>query len=285
MLISINIYWGLTQVLMKFSLDFMDYRSYVMLRYTSAAIVYFVLFSKKITRINKKTILHGSILGGLLFIQTLLNTYALKYTTAANSIFISQISIIVVPLFYLIAFKKKPNFQFVISSIFIFIGLYIFSNFLKDGFNYGDLISLVSMFILSIIIILGDKFIKNDVGIELGIIQILSAATFSLVIGTNHLSNITINLSSVLIIFLTGVIGTGVANTLRILSQKHIDPSYLILISVLHPVFTLVGSASIPNSQGLVTPVHLHQIIGTLVIVAGLLFFFYFERKQKLKRI
>lgn len=279
-LIIVNMYWGLTQILMKHSLNYMGFSVYVMMRYLSAASIYILIFNKRILKLRRRTLCRGALLGSLLFLQTLSNTFALYYTSASNAVFISQLSIVLVPTYYLIVYREKPKRHFVISALCVLSGLIVFSRFFVNGLNVGDGISCISMLLLCAQILIGDVFLKEEASFDLAIVQILVAAVLSTLVGVGDIQSIVWNAYSIMIIILTGVIGTGLANTLRMLAQKRINPSYLMLISVLHPLFTLVGSACIPNHRGVVESVSMYQLAGSIVIVSGLIYFFIEDRKS-----
>ena len=61
---AVMVYWGVTTVLMKHALIYMSSTTYIMLRFTSAAVLVLILFGKKLYKQRSKRLLwHGMVLG------------------------------------------------------------------------------------------------------------------------------------------------------------------------------------------------------------------------------
>lgn len=61
---TVMIYWGVTTVLMKHALAYMSSTTYIMLRFTSAAVLVLLIFGRKLYQQKSKILLwHGLILG------------------------------------------------------------------------------------------------------------------------------------------------------------------------------------------------------------------------------
>ena len=106
---TVMIYWGVTTVLMKHALAYMSSTTYIMLRFTSAAVLVLLIFGRKLYQQKSKILLlHGLILGLLQIIPMECTTFAMYFTSASNSVFIGQLSFIIVPLMECIMKKNLP---------------------------------------------------------------------------------------------------------------------------------------------------------------------------------
>lgn len=280
-LIFANVYWGITQVLMKHVLLYMPAETYVMLRYGSAAIIVSLIMSKRIKTIQKETWLKGSLLGVLLALQTGLNTFGLHFTSTSNSVFIAQLSIVIIPLYYLVIYHIKPNKFYYVAVACVIVGLFIFADVIHGSLNIGDFITFISMFFTCGQLVLGASFTKKEDLKNLAVVQMIAAGLSSAIFGMPHIQEVIWCKESITIIILTGVIGSGIANTMRLFAQKAVEPTAVSLINIIHPIFAMIGAALIPNALGETEVIQSYKIIGTIIIVVGLLYYFYHEYQLK----
>lgn len=273
-LIGVNVYWGLTQVLIKHALLYMSSGTYTALRFGTAALVLVAICLVRRERIDRRTLLHGVVLGTLVAGQTLLNSFALYFTSTANSVFIAQLSIVVVPLYYLIRNRKAPSRAYLVAVVSMVVGLMIFANVFKGSFNLGDMVVVLSMLTICGQIIYGARVTAHDDLFQLAVVQMVSAAAVSIVAALPQ-GGFTVAWTpeSVAIILLTGVIGSGVCNSLRLVAQKHLAPIVISFINILHPIFAMVGAAVIPNALGEVEPIIGYKVVGAAIMIAGMVFY------------
>ncbi|TDW08053.1 putative membrane protein [Breznakia blatticola] len=284
-LFLVNAYWGYTTVLMKNVLQYMSSNAYILLRFTSAALFLCIIYYKKIRTINYKTWIRGLLLGVTIALPMLLSVYGLNFTSASNSVFIGQLSFIIVPMFVMIYHRTKPSIYFIITTVLLLLGLIIFSDAINSGFNSGDFITFIGMFINCITILLTSHFMKNEDALELGIAQIIGAAVVSILFGLHDLPKVEWCNESILIIILTGIIGSGVAFTMRTHSQKYLSPILISVMSVVTPIFGLIGASQIPNLQNQVEIITSPKIFGSVMLIIALLYYTTNELKPKKRKM
>lgn len=280
-LIIMNLYWGLTQVLMKHILQYMGAATYVFLRFGSAFIVMLIFYLIMRKKVDTTSFKHGLILGIFLGFQTLLNTYSLYFTSTSNSVFIGQLTIIAVPSYYFIKQRKLPDKHFLLVTFIMICGLMIFSNVFNNGFNKGDIITFGSMLLLSVQLIIGAKWTRSNDILSMAIAQMLSSSLVAGVFAINGINNVVWCSNSIMIIVLTGIIGSGIMNTLRLLSQAKISVVSMSLINILHPIFSMIGAAIIPNIHGEVEVIYGYKVIGAIIMISGLLYYLYTNNRRR----
>lgn len=268
----VNVYWGITTILMKHALLYMNSSTYVGLRMLIGA-VFIVLFSKKI-KLDIKTIIYGVILGLLLVLNMEILVLGLNYTSATNSVFISQLTLVVVPLMYCLIYKQKPAKNLVITIVIMLAGLAILSNTYNNGFNAGDLLTLISVICNSIGIILASSFTKECSTNDLSFVRLVFAGMVCFIISLFTKFSISVNLYSMMILFLTGFIGTGLAYTMQLESQKNLTPLTVSIIGILNPIFGMIGAAIIADTNGVVETMSANKIIGAIIIIMALVYYF-----------
>jgi drug/metabolite transporter (DMT)-like permease len=171
-LIFVTLGWGISFILTKNSLDFMAPLNFIAVRFITAFLISALVFYKKFKRMNKKTLIHGSIIGFVLFLGYLVQTIGLQYTTVSNSGFITGFYVVLVPILSTLILRKKPENAAIVGTILAFIGLALMS--VKSGLkiNIGDILTLIGAFGFALHIIVIDRYTKDGESILLGIIQI-----------------------------------------------------------------------------------------------------------------
>lgn len=258
--------WGSTFFVVKDVLQHVDPTILVGYRFLLAAIFagLFCLITKKSLI---KNLVHGSLLGFLLWLLFISQTMGLSYTTASNSGFITGLFIIFVPTFSLLLFKKKPLKLDVMAVVFSLSGLWILTGGLVD-INLGDLLTLVSAITYSIHILLVDKYIRDgDNAFVLGFQQFSISGIISLSFGVVFglpFSVITTETAGV-ILFLA-FLPSFSAFIIQNLAQKVIKPVRVSLILAFEPVFAALFAWTLGNEL-----IVIHRLIGGLFIFFGLI--------------
>ena len=274
-LAGINLYWGLTQVLIKHALHYMSSSAYATLRFGAAALLLLVIAIVRRVRINRSAWLHGAVLGVLVGGQMLVSTYSLYFTSSTNAVFIAQLSVVVVPAFCCWRARRPPSRNLVFAIIIVLMGLTIFTGALSGALNGGDAIAVVAMIGSCVQIVYGARVAVNDDVFALTVVQMLVATAlsvpFALIQGGPQ---VVWTPESVGIIALTGLIGSGVCHSLMLVVQKHIPPASVSFINVLYPVFSMVGAAIIPDAAGFVEAVTFAKLAGAAIMIGGMLLFF-----------
>ena len=174
--------WGSTFFIVKDALQYVNPTILVGYRFLLAAIFagLFCLLTKKSLI---KNLVHGSLLGFLLWLLYVSQTIGLSFTTASNSGFITGLFIVFVPIFSLLVFKKRPLLLDIVAIVFSLSGLWILTGGLTD-INLGDLLTFVTAVTYSIHILLVDKYIREgDNAFVLGFQQFLISGVISLSFG------------------------------------------------------------------------------------------------------
>ena len=105
--------WGTTFVVVKGALDRISTMYFLTLRFWLAALCMFLLFLRPFSRYGTGAVWRGLRGGGIaglfLWFGYTLQTFGLKYTTAANSGFLTGLYIVLVPLLSAALYKRWPR--------------------------------------------------------------------------------------------------------------------------------------------------------------------------------
>ena len=273
LLIAVNVYWGITTVLMKHALLYMNATTYVAIRMMLGALYSLIIFRKNLVYDNLKTLMYGIILGVLLSINIELQVYGLKFTSTTNSVFIAQLTLVVVPLLECIQRRIMPKAHLVITVCLVFFGLIIMLDTDFNGLNLGDAITFVSMLIASTTLFITHKVINDTNAPSLTSTQLVFAGITSIIIALMFPIEIELHSMSIIILVLTGVIGTGVAYSLQFYALKTVNPTTVAVLSVVTPVFGIIGSVFIKDINGVVETISINQIIGCTIMILAILMY------------
>ena len=270
----VTLYWGFTAVLMRDALVYMDSPSYVFLRFGFAGIVMLPFLWKLRRKIKKPAVIKGCVVGCVIGISMQFTVYSLEFTKVSNSVFFANLSVIIVPLIQAVLHKRSPGKYWFISAAPIVLGLYFLGGGTSFQLNFGDALCVVSSLLLSVQILVISRFVTDDDPMVISIFQVLTASAIGFAgWGFSGFSGFTLNAHSLMILFLTGVLGTAAAYTCQIHAQKYAGPTDISMIGSLYPLFGAVGAVLFPDINGIREPITISLVLGTVLVVAGLLFY------------
>ena len=189
---------------------------------------------------DKKLWKTGLLCGIALFIAGGLQQVGLQYTTAGKAGFITTMYVVLVPVlgFFL---RKKVSVMAWISVVIAVVGLYLLSCAGVTEINKGDLLLLGCALGFTVQITLVDELAGGLDGLRVNCLQSFVTAVLSavamLLTETPVWENI---LSCWFPLCYAGILSMGVAYSLQIIGQKHLDPTPASLIMGLESAFALL---------------------------------------------
>lgn len=199
---------------------------------------------------NSRVLLTGGLCCGvILTLSTSLQQIGIKYTTAGKAGFITALYILIVPLLGLIL-GKKVGIKTWIGVALAVAGMYLLC--IKEGFSisYGDFMVLLCALVFSLHILAVDYFSPKVDGIRLSCIQFFVCGCISavpmLVWEHPELSQI---IRAWQPLAYAGVLSSGVAYTLQIVTQKHLNPTVASLLMSLESVFAVLTGWLVLNER------------------------------------
>lgn len=182
----------------------------------------------------------GIICGAALFAAAGLQQVGLVYTTAGKGGFITAMYIVLVPILG-IFLGKRPTPACWLSVGLAVAGLYLLSCMGDTGINIGDIMMLGGALGFAVQITLIDRMAAELDGLRLNAIQSLVcgqiSAVFMFLTEQPDIRNI---LSCWLPIGYAGILSMGVAYSLQIVGQKHLEPTPASLIMSLESVYAVL---------------------------------------------
>ena len=179
----------------------------------------------------------GILCGSALFVAAGLQQVGLVYTTAGKAGFITAMYIVLVPILGLF-FRKRPPVAAWISVLLALAGLYLLSCTDVTAINVGDMLMIGCALGFAVQITLIDRMAADLDGLRLNCIQAFVCALLSAVVMAFTETPTFPSLAAcALPIGYAGVLSMGVAYSLQIIGQKHLEPTPASLIMSLESVF------------------------------------------------
>lgn len=243
LLFFITLIWGGTFSFTKLGLDYCPPSLFILFRFTIALAISLIFFGKYLPGIDKKTFLHGSVLGIFFGIGFLLQTYGLKFTSITNSAFITGMSVPLTPFVYWIIERKAINLWQKAGVVASVVGFWIFANPDINNINIGDLFTLLSTFFWALYISYMDIFTRDRTEFRdtarLVILQLVTvtpiAAGFYFVYEYSSTS-LVINEGLIAALAYNGIIASFLLTFIHTSVQRFTTPVKAALIFSLEPV-------------------------------------------------
>ncbi len=183
----------------------------------------------------------GILCGCALFVAASLQQIGLVYTDAGKAGFITAMYIVLVPILGLFLHRKPPKAA--VYSVFLAVlGLYLLCCMGASGINKGDIFLTGCALAFAVQITCIDRLSGGLDGLRLNCVQSLTVTVisipFMLLTEKVDLANI---LACWFPLVFAGVLSMGVAYTMQIIGQKHLEPTTASLIMSLESVFAALG--------------------------------------------
>lgn len=196
---------------------------------------------KMILSEKKRLLLGGACCGIALTTGSTLQQFGIMYTTVGKAGFITAFYIIIVPILG-IFLGKKCGMSVWISVVIALAGLYFLC--ITDGFSIGkgDIYVFLCAIAFSVHILVIDYFTQFNDGVKLSCIQffVCGIICFVPMVLFEH-PEIGMILLAWKPILYAGVMSCGVAYTLQIVGQKHMNPTVASLILSLESVTSVIA--------------------------------------------
>ena len=166
-LLLVGILWGLGFVFVKIGLnEGIDPFYLSSIRFLLGFVALYLIFRKKVSKIVKRDIKAGIVIGFFQFMGYLTQTYGLTMTTASKNAFFTAINVVIVPYIFWILHKKKPDIFSFVASIVCLAGVGVISfdaNMNLTDINRGDILTIISSFFFAGILFLITQFVTTGV--------------------------------------------------------------------------------------------------------------------------
>ena len=242
-LLLLAFFWGVTFPLVKIALNFCSPFLFLAIRFGLATLIIWLVYSKRISLVDKATLKAGIILGIFLFLGYAFQTVGLKYTAASKSAFITGLFVIMVPPLSVLLVREKPKIFSLLGVALAVSGLWLMTRPRGSEFNVGDFLTFFCAISFSFHVIFVQIYAKEFPFEKLVFVQLLTTALLSIpsmfLLETRKLIYNPNLLSGILV---TALFATALGITIQNRMQKDTTATKASVIYTMEPVFAGVFS-------------------------------------------
>ncbi|MDQ0194344.1 drug/metabolite transporter (DMT)-like permease [Paenibacillus wynnii] len=223
---------------MKMGLNTLGEFNLIALRFGLAFLLAIFLFHKRLRQVNFRTIKYGVVLGFLLLGVFSCITFGLKTTTTSNAGFLVALTVVFVPMFEVLVFKKKVQPQQIFGSFLAISGIGLLTLTSTLHIQPGDLLCLLAALFYAVQIMVTGKAVKHCDTLCLGILQLGFVGGYAFILSVIFESPaLPSTIPGWISILALGIICSAFGFILQPIAQKYTTPTRTGLIFSLEPVF------------------------------------------------
>ncbi|EAT12640.1 DMT family transporter [Bermanella marisrubri] len=271
--------WGVEFSLVHMSLDSMGAHTFNGIRFLIAFITLaaWFIYSKHgfWRRLDKWLVIHGVVLGFLLFTGFATQTIGLQYTTASNAGFITGLNVVMVPIIAWLWLRQTQHWYVWLGVALATIGTLLLTGGLS-GFGEGELWVLICALGFATHIVYISRFAQTIDALSLTQVQMITVTVLSFLSAfwweAESLAGVTQVLLSEgsfvpwVALILGGTLGTAFAYLAQTLGQQSLEAWRVALIYSTEPLFAALGGFVLLDER-----LAMLAWIGALFIIAGML--------------
>lgn len=233
-----------------------------------------LVFAKggKLQKLDVKKLFLLTVSGALMGLNWMLLFEAYNYTSVAVATMCYYMQPTIVILLSPFVFGERLTLKKLLCSIAAIIGM-VFVSGVLGGSEFqtqdikGILFGIGAAALYAAIVILNKKTVVEDVYEKL-IIQLASAAIIMIpyLLMTENVTELALNGTAVVMIFIVGVVHTGIAYAMYFGSMKNLKAQSIAVLSYIDPVFALLLSAVVLREK-----LSLLGIVGAILIIGSAL--------------
>lgn len=273
LLVLTTFVWGATFVMIKNALTQASPFFFNAIRMTVAAIALLLVFWKDLRGLSREAAKLGILVGAFLWLGYEFQTTGLRLTTPSKSAFVTGFSVILVPVFLAIGFRRLPNRWTLGGVAAAFAGLYFMtipagngSGFNLQSINRGDLLTLGCALSFALQIITIGRAMQRFRFEQIAVLEAIACAVLmwpSVALETVY---VTWSAQVITAILVTSLLCTAAAFTIQAWAQQFTPPTHTALIFVLEPVFAWLTSYVLLGEQ-----LGMRATVGAFLILGGIL--------------
>lgn len=213
--------------------------------------------------------------GAAVCIASFFQQAGLQYTTVGKAGFLTTLYVVLVPVLS-VFLGRKIRWNVWLAVLVAMSGIWFLSISENETLAYGDILLLISAFLYAVQILTIDHFSPHTDAVRLSRMQFLVCGFLCLipavVLEQPSFENI---LAAAVPLLYAGVMSSGIAYTLQIVSQKNLEPALASIIMSLESVFAALCGFVILHQ--VLLP---RELLGSCLVFAGVLLAQLPEKKQ-----
>ena len=269
-----SLFWGVTFVVVKNTLDDISVFAYLAARFTLGALPMAWIYRSDLRKVSRKELWGGLQVGAIMFGGYAFQTVGIAGTTPSKAAFITGISVVLVPVFLAVVWRRKISMWAWGGVISSFAGLY-FLTVPRQGIhnlNRGDMLVLGCAVLYAFQIIFISRYSAEYSLASLSFLQVAATAGLSLVavpvLSATGWEPLRFRLTPQMVfgVLITAIFTTAIAYPLLVWGQRHMTATNTALILATEPVYAAVTSFVVLHER-----LGGRALVGAGLILAGIL--------------
>lgn len=273
-LLLCSFFWGATFVIVKDALADSSVFAYLAARFVLGTLLLVPVYLADLRKMSRAEFRAGALIGMVMFGGYAFQTAGIAYTTPSKAAFITGFSVVLVPVFLALFWRRRINAWAWTGAFASLAGLY-YLTVPRQGvtdLNRGDILVLVCAVLYAVQIILIARYVsEHSMGVisfmQVAVTAVLSAGFVPLLQATRW-EPLRFHLTHILIfaVIVTGVFTTAVAYPLLVWAQRHTSATHTALILATEPIFAAATSFLVLHER-----LGSRGLAGAGLILAGIL--------------
>ena len=244
-LVFVTLCWGLGFVFVKTSVEVIPPLYLLGLRFSIACVILMIIFMRRFIGSPAKVRGHGIVIGLILFIAMVLQTYGCKYTTAGKNAFLTTVYVILVPFLHFLFNRVAPRLRYIIAAIIGFWGIGLISLTEKLTIGAGDILTIGGGACYALQIVLIARYTEGDDPVLLVIWEFLVTSVLSFAMApfvSGPLGMYMFTADTVKSILFLAIVASLLGFGLQIVCQKYAPPAPAAIIMGMEALFGAAAS-------------------------------------------
>ena len=274
--------WGFSFIFSRWGLESCSPALFLCLRFSLAALVTWLVFRRRIARTSRRDAVQGLLLGLMMGVGYLLQTYSLNFTDVTRASFLTGMCLLGIPILAFALFREVVRIYSLVGVALAVVGLYVFLDPSFAGLRSGDVMGLVAIPFWALYMIYLSRFTAGKEGWDptsqymfwqlVGVVPL--ALLVSLLLEFGLFGDLHPDLAKKLSatpkflvgLFFNAVLASVVTVLLHTHSQRHTTPVQAMICLQAEPI-TATAAAIVLLGE----PLNAHVVVGGAIILAAII--------------
>jgi drug/metabolite transporter (DMT)-like permease len=247
-LVGITVIWGWSFTIVKQAIASMPVMDFLSLQFTVAFLILVIIRPTCLKSITLVDLRHGLLLGAILALAYIVQTFGLRTTSAAVSGFITGMSVILTPVIAWLLLHDRISLKTWLSVVLATIGLALLS---LHGWSLGsgELLVFGCAILFALYIVSLGKWSAEHDSYKLVIVQLGTVAVICLIAASPGGIVMPPDIHVWLAVGITAILATALAYLVQTWAQSLISSTHTAVILTLEPVFAGVFAVAFGHEQ------------------------------------
>ena len=247
-LVGVTAVWGYGFLAVKDAIASMPIMDFLAWRFLVASVVMIALRPTCLRNVTRLELMRGLGLGTILGLAYIAQTYGLRYTSVANSGFITGMFVVLTPVMSWILLRRKTNRTTWMVVALATVGLALLS---LNGWSIGigELLTLVCALFFAIHIVGLGEWSSQYEPYAFTLLQIGAVAVISLIAATHEGITVPPDPGVWVAVVITGVLATALAFFVQTWAQSLVSATRAAVVMTMEPVFAGLFAVIIVGEQ------------------------------------